>query len=392
MMIKRDLFTDLEKSLPSKQILVITGIRRVGKTTALKYLMDQLPGENSLYVDLERVENRAVFNEQNYTLIIEALKSRGLDLSKKAYIGIDEIQLVQNIPSVIKFLYDTYDIKFIVTGSSSYYIKNHFTESLAGRKRIFEMTTLTFREFLRFRGQEDSLSATPFSRINPHVYNQLISSYREYLAFGGFPEVVLAASDDDREWFLNDIINSYLNIDIKFLADFSKSDELYRLMRLLTSRAGNKIDFTKLSNISGIGRKVIKEYLLFFEETFLVMTIPAYVQNRDRDIALQRKLYFTDNGLLRVLGNQSPGVMLENAIAGQLSRHGKVQYYARRTGQEIDFILEEKKAFEVKETPGVHDLVTLQKRAAQLGLEEYHLVGLNLWNQDFTGFTWAGNV
>jgi hypothetical protein len=254
------------------------------------------------------------------------------------------------------------------------------------------MSTLSFREFLRFKGKEARLSEQPFSRINPHIYNLLISSYREYLAFGGFPDVVLADSEEDKDWFLKDIINSYLNIDIKFLTDFSKSDELYRLMRLLTSRAGSKIDYTKLSNISGIGRKVIKEYLLFFEETFLITAIPAFVQNRDREIALQRKLYFTDNGLLRALGNQSAGVMLENAIASQLSRHGKLQYYARRTGQEIDFILEEKIAFEVKETPGIHDLTVLQKRAGQIGLEEYHLVGLNLENKEFTEFTWAGDA
>jgi predicted AAA+ superfamily ATPase len=391
-MIKRDIFQELERSLSSKQVIVITGIRRVGKTTALKYLMDKLPLENRIYYDLERVENRAIFNEQNFTLIIEAIKSHGLDLSKKAYICIDEIQLVQKIPSVIKFLYDTYDIKFIVTGSSSYYIKNYFTESLAGRKRIFEMTTLSFREFLRFRGQEDRLAEASFINVNPYIYNGLITNYREYLEFGGFPEVVLASSDEDKEWFLKDIMNSYMNIDIKFLADFSKSDELYRIIRLLTSRTGSKIDFTKLSNISGIGRKKISEYLLFFEETFLLKTVPAFVQNRDREIALQRKIYFTDNGLIRILGNQSPGVILENAVANQLSRHGKLQYYARRSGQEIDFILDEKIAIEVKETPGIHDLRVLQKRAAQIGLNECYLIGLNLGNKDFTGFTWAGSV
>jgi len=386
------MYKELEKSLYSKQIIVITGIRRVGKTTALKYLMSKLPRENSFYCDLERVENRAVFTEQNYSVIVEALEAFGLDLSKKAYVGIDEIQLVQNIPSVIKFLYDTYNIKFIVTGSSSFYIKNYFTESLAGRKRVFEMVTLSFDEFLRFKGSEYRLSEAGFRKVNRTIYNSLSSMYQEYLSFGGFPEVVLANTSEDKRHFLLDVINSYLNIDIKFLADFNKSDELFRIMKLLTSRAGSKIDFTKLSNITGISRKVIKDYLMFFEQTYLVRTIPAYVKNRDREIALQKKLYFTDNGLLRVLGDPSTGVLLENSIANQLSRHGNLQYYARRTGQEIDFILNEKIAFEVKETPGIHDLQTLVKRATQLSLNEYYLVGLNLGNKDFTEFTWAGNI
>jgi uncharacterized protein len=391
-MIQRNIYKELENSIYSKQIIVITGMRRVGKTTALKYLMTKLPQENSIYIDLERVENRAIFNERNYSVIVEALQALGLDLSKKAYMGIDEIQLVQNIPSVIKFLYDTYDIKFITTGSSSFYIKNYFTESLAGRKRVFEMTTLSFDEFLLFKESEFRLQERDFRNINPLVYNLLSSIYQEYILFGGFPEVVLANKAEDKRHFLQDVINSYINIDIKFLGDFSKSDELYRIMRLLTSRAGSKIDFTKLSNITGIGRKVIKEYLVFFEQTFLIRTIPAYVKNRDREIALQKKLYFTDNGLLRVLGDPSTGIMLENSIANQLSRHGNLQYYARRTGQEIDFILNEKIAFEVKETPGIHDLQTLAKRSDCLGINEYYLVGLYMGNKDFTEFTWAGNV
>jgi len=209
-MVQRNIYTELEKSLDARQIIVITGIRRVGKTTALKYLMGKLPRENSVYFDLERVEHRAVFNEKNYSVIVEALQASGLDLSKKAYLGIDEIQLVQNIPSVIKFLYDTYDIKFIVTGSSSFYIKNFFTESLAGRKRVFEMATLTFDEFLRFKGSGYKLPATGFTNINPHVYNSLSTLYQEYLSFGGFPEVVLANTTEDKRHFLQDVINSYL--------------------------------------------------------------------------------------------------------------------------------------------------------------------------------------
>ena len=97
------------------------------------------------------MEHRYLFNDANYENIVRSLEIEGLDLSRKAIIAIDEIQLVPNITSVIKYLYDTYDIKFMVTGSSSFYIKNHFTESLAGRKLVFEMTTLSFIEYLRFK-------------------------------------------------------------------------------------------------------------------------------------------------------------------------------------------------------------------------------------------------
>ena len=103
------------------------------------------------------------------------------------------------------------------------------------------------------------------------------------MEYGGFPEVVLAAGNELKLALLKDIINSYLRIDIKFLADFTKVDELYKVILLLTSRVGNKIDFTKLSNISGINRKTIKEYILFFEETYLIKLVSAFVKNRDRN-------------------------------------------------------------------------------------------------------------
>lgn len=145
-MVLRLIYTELESHLENKLVTVITGLRRVGKTTAVRHLLGRIKSLNKLYLDLERVENRHLFNLPNYKDIELSLQAEGLDLSKKAYIALDEIQLVPNIASVVKYLYDTYNIKFIVTGSSSFYIKNRFTESLAGRKRIFEMEPLSFSE------------------------------------------------------------------------------------------------------------------------------------------------------------------------------------------------------------------------------------------------------
>src|ERR1035437_3815330 len=150
----RTIYPELELHLKNKLITVITGMRRVGKTTAVKHLMNSISSSNKLYLDLERVENRYLFEQANYKEIELSLQAEGIDLSKEAYIALDEIQLVPNISSVVKYLYDTHNIKFIVTGSSSFYIKNHFTESLAGRKRIFEMEPLSFSEYLTFKGEQ----------------------------------------------------------------------------------------------------------------------------------------------------------------------------------------------------------------------------------------------
>ena len=124
----------------------------VSSTTLLKQLMDVSTVKQKVYFDLERIDNRLLFSQENYETIIAALTQRGIDFSRKVLIAIDEIQLVPNLPSVIKYLYDNYDIKFLLTGSSSYYLKNRFNESLAGRKQIFEIYSLTFGELLVFKG------------------------------------------------------------------------------------------------------------------------------------------------------------------------------------------------------------------------------------------------
>ncbi len=392
-MFTREIYPELIRALEVKQIIAITGMRRVGKTTAVKYLLKEVLNKNKIYLDLERVEHRILFRQDNYQHIVKSLEYEGIDFSKKAWIAIDEIQLVPEIASVIKFLYDTYDIKFLVTGSSSYYLKNLFSESLAGRKRIYELWPLSFGEFLQFtEPREAFLVEEPFIPYNRQVSGKLKEAYRQYLVYGGFPEVVLCKTEEDKRFLLNDIINSYLNLDIQILSDFRKVDDIYKVIKLLTARVGSKTDFTKLSGITGINRQTLKEYLLFFEQTYLILQVPAYVKNADREIALQKKLYFSDNGILNTLGSAGSGAILENSIASQLRRRGEIKYYARRSGQEIDFILNEQIAFEVKETPSPYDMKVLQQRAEQIGISQFKLIGLEQTNPDFTNFVWAGNV
>ena len=150
-MIKRELQKQLVSYMKYRQIVVITGMRRVGKTTLLRYLFNQLKSKNKIYFDFEDILIRKLFSLENYSDIVMGLLNEGLNLERKTYIFIDEVQYVKNAPSVIKYLYDKYNVKFVVTGSSSYYLKNHFTESLAGRKFVIKMNPLSFREFLKFK-------------------------------------------------------------------------------------------------------------------------------------------------------------------------------------------------------------------------------------------------
>jgi predicted AAA+ superfamily ATPase len=153
-MFERTLYKALKSHLAEKPATVITGMRRVGKSTLLKQLLDKVPGKNKIYLDLERIENRLIFKQSTNREMELFLETMGVDVTKKCTIALDEIQLLPEIVSVMKYWYDTYRTKFIVTGSSSFYLKNRFSESLAGRKQIFELTPLSFDEFLRFKGIE----------------------------------------------------------------------------------------------------------------------------------------------------------------------------------------------------------------------------------------------
>lgn len=392
-MLKRSIFPALAEHLGFKEVTVITGMRRTGKTTALRFLMEQVGHGNKLYLDLERLEYRRIFLRNSFAEMQADLEFLGFDFSREGVLAMDEVQLVPEAVSFIKYYHDHYPVKFIVTGSSSYYLKNRITESLAGRKRIFEMYPLDFLEFLRFKGvDEAALQSNRLSPFRPIVYAHYNQWYEEYLTYGGFPQVVLADQKERKEQMLKDILNSYLELDVKILSDYSVIDDLYRLVALLSSRIGNKLDYQKIGVLMGINRHKIKEYIQLFQSTYFLHLIPPFAKNPDRSIAVQPKIYVADNGLVHQMAQVSSGALFENAIANQLLRLGKVHYFQQRSGQEIDFILQEETAIEVKETPAPSDRNTLQKRASGLDLEKTMLVGRYPPGADFPDFIWGGCI
>jgi predicted AAA+ superfamily ATPase len=394
-MIIRNSYKELVRHLKHRQVTVITGMRRVGKSTALQYLLAQVPHANKQYFDCERIEIRALFNRNNYEQIIEELSLSGLDLTKRCVMALDEIQLVENLPSFIKYVYDTYRVKFIVTGSSSYYISNRFSESLAGRKRIFEMMPLAFDEFLRFKKQAvpdiRKYAFKPFTHAWHARYKTL---YEEYIRFGGFPEVVLQKSKTDKKELLRDIINSYVELDVKLLADYTAAEELYKLAKLLAARASNKVDYSKLGSVSGINRQKVTSYIQLFESTYFIYLVKPFTRNIDKEISQQPKLYFADTGILNELAGVqlSSGQIFENAVAAQLKPLGTLQYYQKKTGQEIDFVFNNNMAIEAKETAIAQDAQVLKQRAASIGLKKKLLVSRHIAANGFDEFTWGGNL
>lgn len=372
-------------------VTVLTGMRRTGKTTLILQILADLENKNSLYLDLQRPDNRELFEQKNYEAIRDSFIGRGLSPDKQMVIALDEIQLAPDSPGAIKYLSDHHKIKFIVTGSSSYYLKNLFSESLSGRKKIFELHPLDFGEFLTFREvlfQADNWKERKFNSLE---YSRLSSYYEEYIRFGGFPQVVLAKTGQQKNDILLDIMSSYVNIDIRSLADFSDERNLYSLAKLLAGRVGSRVEYTKLSNLTGLSRPTVTNYISFFEKTYLISTVPVYTKNVDREIVKSRKLYFCDTGLANTLAELSSGAQFENTLFNQLSRIGQVQYFALKTGHEIDFILDTSLAVEAKETPIDGDMAYLAQMAQNAEISSFKLIGRHK-SPKFTDYAWGGSI
>ena len=389
----RRIYPEIKEHLVSEEVTIITGMRRTGKTTLVEHLLSEIDSENKIFLDLEKISNQELFSDKNYDNVILNLEAQGLTRKDKMYVALDEIQTLPNIPSVIKYLHDHYDIKFILTGSSSYYLKNLFTESLSGRKRLFELYPLDFGEFLTFK----NVSRTSLEELDPakafdvHEYERLKSYYEEYIEFGGFPRVVLAESVKEKKSMLEDIISSYINIDIKSIADFKDSSAVVNIAKMLAVRTGSKLDYSKLSRLTGLSRPTIKNYVYLFERTYLISLVSVHTKNQDREIVKAQKVYFSDNGLASVLGDIDSGAKFENAVFNQLRHRGALRYFALKTGKEIDFVVNSDIAIETKETPTETDKSNLVSIANIAGVKKHCLVGRHK-TPNFYDYIWGGDV
>lgn len=368
----RLIFDQIFPFIESPEAIVITGMRRTGKTTVLEWLYKQIDSANKLFLDLENPLNRKYFEEDNYGQIKSILEALGIDFSHKAYVFLDEIQLVKNLPSVVKYFIDHYSVKFFLTGSASFYLKNLFSESLAGRKYIFELYPLTFAEFLVFK--EVKLKFSEKASLPVAIYEKIAPLMEEYLTFGGFPGVVLKRNIEEKRRALEEILTSYFMMEVNQLADFRKNEALRDLILLLGERVGNKLDYYKMSKELGISRPSVKEYIYFLEGTYFIKLIRPFSRGKDTEIRKMPKVYFCDCGLANHLVRLEEGRVLENAVFQNLRVRGEVNYYQRKSGIEIDFILNQEEAFEVKIKPTVSELKKLKRLAHELGLSQYRIV------------------
>ncbi len=365
------------KEIDSPRIVILTGMRQVGKTTLMRQAYNAIDDKNKIFLDLENPLNQKIFEEENFDDILLNLHSLGFSSHKKSFIFLDEVQLAPKIVKAVKYLYDHYKIKFFLTGSSSFYLKNLFPESLAGRKILYELFPLDFEEYLFFMEKDKKpLAAFPSkagkkSRFSWQLYKKL---FEDYLEFGGFPAVALEGGGSRKKKILEDIFSSYFEKDIKALADFKDAGKLRDLILLLTSRVGSKIEITKIASEIGLSRDTVYSYLNFLEKTYFIFLIRPFARSIDGEVRGARKVYFCDTGLLNYLGRVTTGAVFENSVFNNLKKYGSINYYERYKGPEIDFVMDEKFAFEVKNKAGQQDIKRLHKIAKNLKLKASYVI------------------
>jgi predicted AAA+ superfamily ATPase len=207
--------------------------------------------------------------KKKYVNILANLKECGLNPKGKMYVFLDGIQAKPEVVRAIKYLYDHYKIKFFLSGSSSFYIKNLFPESLIDKKFIFELCPLAFEEFLLFRDKNGKFGPSlnqQDKNKNQIFYESTRKFYDEYLEYGGFPEVDLTDQRKDKILKIKDIFKSYFEKDVKNLAGFSKINSFRDLILLLAHRNGEKPDISKLSPEIGVSKMTVYSYLSFFAQ------------------------------------------------------------------------------------------------------------------------------
>lgn len=243
------------KHLDTDEIIIFIGARQAGKTTILKQIQTELEGkgERAYFLNLEDPEYLELLDKTPRNLF----KIFSLDPGKRNFVFVDEIQYLANPSNFLKFIFDEYKekIKLIVSGSSAFYLDKKFKNSLAGRKKIFNVFTLSFREFLRFKGEEN-LCEKDFSDLSLEEKNKITLYYREFVIFGGYPRVVLAPLEEKKE-ILRELAYSYIKKDI-FEARVKQEDVFYKLFKILAKQTGNLVNFSELANTFLLKQEAIR--------------------------------------------------------------------------------------------------------------------------------------
>ncbi len=318
-------------------IKILTGIRRCGKSTMLKIIMDRLHYRKN--VPKERIVSfrfdSMLYEDMTAKQMYEELKSK-LSENGKTYFFLDEIQEVNGWERVVNSLASDYDVDIYITGSNSRMMSSEISTYLTGRYISFRIYTLSFEEYLTFKGQH-----TPVENPRTELAN--------YICLGGFPAVHLQSySSDEVYTIVRDIYNSTVFSDIVRRSQIRKVDQLERIIKFTFHNMGNTFSAKTISDYlkaerRALDNETVYNYLQKLEGAYLLHRCSRYDLRGKEILKTQEKFYLADTSLrYSVLGYQADtyASSLENIVYLELCRRGYRVFVGKTEDGEIDFVAE----------------------------------------------------
>ncbi|NOY96197.1 MAG: ATP-binding protein [Chlorobi bacterium] len=349
----RTILNDIYDSLQYKEFIVIVGSRQCGKTSVLRLIENYLKEgkHQTLYLSLEDPEVLSKLNSHPEELFSFIPKTENFK-----YILIDEVQYLKDPTNFLKYHFDFHhkQLKIISTGSSAFYIDRKFKDSLAGRKKIFNLYTLCFKEFLHFKTGNDDLNSELKEIISRDNYyslkiRTLYQYLDEYLTYGGYPAVVLLNDLERKKSLLNELSRSFIKRDI-LESGIRNEEKFFFLLKILASQTGGLLNMNQLANSLQLSVTSIENYITILRKTFHIHLVRPFFRNLKKELTKMPKAYFNDLGLRNTLLNQfmpienrlDKGGLIENFVFIELRNKydpEEIRYWRTINGNEVDFIV-----------------------------------------------------
>ena len=325
---------ELRNYLKLKQIVVLTGLRRVGKTTLMKLIIQELitQGIQSKYILYISLDDYLLHKNSILEIVNEYRKIHKIKIEEKIYLFFDEVTYKDDFHIQLKNIYDSQNTK-IFTASSSASMLRDKKASLTGRAITIEIKPLDLNEYLFFKG-------ITLKKRDKQLYK---SYFIEYCKDGGLPENVL---NPNREYLMN-LVDDIIQKDITAFHSLKNHQILRDYFTLLMERSGKQLSINKIGKILNISPDTSKRYLGYFESTYLIHLLPRWGKTNQKLLS-PKKIYASDLGIKHLfMGERDFGSYFENYIY-LLLRNKKSLYYLYENTIEIDFYTEDKILIESK--------------------------------------------
>ena len=335
--VEREILGELKKIVSTPQITVITGLRRVGKSTLLAQIADKYLKDGYYFINFED-ERLLNFQVKDFDLLHETLISM---YGEKHTFILDEIQ---NVPEWERFVRRLHDqgYKFIVTGSNASLLSQELGTRLTGRSMRVELFPFSFREFLSFK----EVKVPELEVLTTKQKGQLLKLTNEYIVSGGIPDSLKYQELKIHKTLYDDVL--YRDIATRYKLENVKS--LKELTFYLISNISTLTSFNKLKALLKLGSvNTVKSYIDYLENSWLFFVVNKFSYSVKEQQIAAKKIYSIDTGLVSSVGfsfSENKGKLMENMVYLQLRRRYHDIYYYRTTqNYEVDFYLPKEKTF-----------------------------------------------